>query len=70
MPLAGSVSLKVYDNIGRLVRTLAVGKANPGNYTAVWNGMNDAGARVPAGVYFVTLSAGNARIRQKVTLLP
>jgi hypothetical protein len=69
LPKAGNVSLKVYDNAGRPVRTLIAGKVNPGGHTAAWDGRNDAGARLKAGVYFVTLATENAKVSRKLTLL-
>ena len=51
-----SVSLAVYDVSGRLQkrldsRTIAV----PGSYYVAWDGTDDGGRRVPAGVYFYRL---------------
>jgi len=51
-----SVSLAVYDVSGRLQkrldsRTIAV----PGSYSVAWDGTDDGGRRVPAGVYFYRL---------------
>ncbi len=52
------VSLVVYDVAGRRVRTLVDGAAlDAGAHTADWNGLDDGGRRVPAGLYFARLSA-------------
>jgi hypothetical protein len=48
----GTVTLKVYDLLGREVRTLVNGKLLPGNYEVKF----DAG-ELPSGVYFYRLSA-------------
>ncbi len=54
------VSIQIYDNSGRLVRTLAVGLKAAGIYrtrsrAAYWDGKNESGERVASGVYFYTL---------------
>jgi hypothetical protein len=61
-----SVSLAVYDVAGRLQRRLdARAIAVPGSYTVAWDGTDDGGRRVPAGVYFYRLvtAAGVATAR-------
>ena len=54
---AGQASLNVYDATGRLVRNLASGALKAGTYTAIWDAKDAAGRSVPAGVYYVRLSA-------------
>ncbi|MGD9141162.1 MAG: DUF362 domain-containing protein [bacterium] len=52
----GLVRLAVYDMNGRLVRKLVDGPKCTGDHTVTWNGRNDAGERVAAGIYFYRLS--------------
>jgi hypothetical protein len=54
---AGAASLDVYDATGRLVRNLASGTRKAGSYTAAWDAKDMTGRSVPAGVYYVRLSA-------------
>jgi carboxypeptidase T len=54
---AGAASLDVYDATGRLVRNLASGMRKAGSYTAAWDAKDMTGRSVPAGVYYVRLSA-------------
>ena len=54
---AGLASLNVYDATGRLVRSLAAGTHKAGTYSAAWDAKDMAGRSVPAGVYYVRLSA-------------
>jgi hypothetical protein len=65
----GRASLKVYDAAGRLVSPLAEGIMDPGYYSVNWDGRDDNGRKVPAGVYFVRLNAGNYQQVQKTILL-
>jgi hypothetical protein len=51
-----TMSLRLIDRAGAPVRTLAANvRRNPGHYTDVWNGRNDAGQVVPDGVYYFIL---------------
>jgi endonuclease I len=53
------VSARVFDVSGRLVRTLAAGDVmESGPHRVDWNGADDAGARVGAGLYFVRIDTG------------
>jgi hypothetical protein len=56
---AGEVTLRIYDLVGRCVRTLAEGAQPAGEQTRVWDGTDDRGGRVGAGVYWVRLVAGD-----------
>jgi hypothetical protein len=60
----------VYSPTGRLVRRLQSGVAEPGNFTEEWNLQSDAGARVAAGVYFVSFRLGAKRESKSVIVLP
>ena len=58
VPTAGGhVTLRVYDVVGRLVRTLVDEAQTPGAKAISWNGRTDAGRRVASGVYFYRLRA-------------
>ncbi|MGB3341797.1 MAG: FlgD immunoglobulin-like domain containing protein, partial [bacterium] len=63
------ISLRIYDAAGRLVRTMASGKCEPGYYTRVWDVRDDLGRRVPAGVYFVRFEADDYQRTEKAVLL-
>ena len=58
------VTLRVYDNIGREVRTLANGPKNAGNYSVQFDGSGLA-----SGVYFYRLRAGDFTSVKKLILL-
>ncbi|MEO2005274.1 MAG: FlgD immunoglobulin-like domain containing protein, partial [Candidatus Poribacteria bacterium] len=60
---ASSVTVRVYDLNGQVVRRLDVGFREAGYYTgradaAYWDGRNNAGERAASGVYFYELRAG------------
>ncbi len=54
----GPVSLDVYGVDGRHVAELAGGPMASGSHSIAWNGLDDHGLRVPAGIYLVRLRSG------------
>jgi flagellar hook assembly protein FlgD len=52
---AGEVELCVYNISGQLVRTLEKGCHQPGYYNVKWDGRDDTGKRVAAGIYIYRL---------------
>ena len=67
---AGEARLEVFDLLGARVRTLARGWHNAGYTEVVWRGEDDAGHRVPSGVYFIRLQANGFLGAQRVVALP
>jgi hypothetical protein len=65
---AGSVALTVSDVAGRAVRRLAGGPQPAGFHSVFWDGRDDGGRELPAGVYFCTLANGAHRLSRKVVL--
>jgi len=62
-------SLKVYNLAGQLVRTLVDGSVPAGVHEALWDGLNNAGKRVPAGVYLVRFEAGDYQAIKKAVFV-
>lgn len=52
------VSVKIYNTLGRVVRSLLEDELNPGQYRAFWDGKNDYGSVVSTGTYICHLQAG------------
>ena len=65
----GHVTLRIYDLRGALVRTLEDRDRLPGRYEVGWNGENDRGERVAAGVYFYRLTAPGYSQTRKLVLV-
>jgi hypothetical protein len=63
------VTLKVYNALGREVRTLASGVQAGGFRSVVWDGRDDAGAELPSGTYFYKLRAGDFEKTRLMILL-
>jgi hypothetical protein len=66
---SANVDLSVFDVAGRRVTTLASGPRNPGEGIFVWNGTDDGGRRVAAGVYFCRLEVGDKIFHEKLVVL-
>ncbi len=64
------MSLAVYDASGRRVRTLAAGEWPAGEQSVRWDGRDESGDRVGAGLYFVRLQAGGRVLQRRIALLP
>ncbi len=69
VPEKAPVRLEVYDISGRRVATLLQKTLEPGVHTLTWNGTNDHGQKVPAGVYFLKLRQGEHRAFQRLVLV-
>ncbi len=54
-----NVTLKVYDMLGQLVRTVVEEHQAEGYYESVWDGRNETGATVASGIYVYRLTAGD-----------
>ncbi|HTR96970.1 MAG TPA: FlgD immunoglobulin-like domain containing protein [Candidatus Acidoferrales bacterium] len=69
LPAAGEARLEVLDVAGRRVRTLASGARAAGPARVAWDLADDAGERVPAGLYWVRLAvAGEARVQRLIVI--
>ena len=69
LPRDARVSLRVFDVGGRLVRTLRDGFDGPGLHAIPWDRRDDAGHRVPSGVYLARLEANRTAHTQRIILL-
>jgi flagellar hook assembly protein FlgD len=69
MPVAGEVTLRIYDVSGRLVRDLASGPRSAGRHSELWNGKDQQGMDVSSGVYFARLNvAGQMKMKSMLLL--
>jgi hypothetical protein len=66
----GRAEVKIFGVNGRLIRSLVDGEAEAGLHELFWDGCDDAGRRVGAGVYLCKLSAPGVEESRRMTLLP
>lgn len=68
------VTIRIYDVMGRIVRTIEQGSKTAGIYVsrgraAYWNGRGDDGETVVSGVYFYSIQAGDFVATRKLVIL-
>jgi uncharacterized membrane protein len=69
LPVPTAVSLRVFSVQGRLVRTIVDGQVEAGRHQRRWDGRDDRGRGVAAGVYFYRLEAKDFDRTRKMILL-
>ncbi|HEC83184.1 MAG TPA: T9SS type A sorting domain-containing protein, partial [Firmicutes bacterium] len=60
------VGLDIYDVRGRRIRMLIDGICEPGQHSVIWDGKDETGSPVGAGIYFCRLTAGERQAMQKI----
>jgi Flagellar hook capping protein len=65
----GHVTLNVYDITGRLISTLVDGYVDSGYHSVMWNGIDDNGKMVAAGIYFYTLQGESSSMTRKMVYM-
>ncbi|MDQ7815961.1 MAG: fibronectin type III domain-containing protein [Melioribacteraceae bacterium] len=69
LPSDNFVTVKVYDMLGREVKTLVNDYRNAGNHTMNWNGDDNSGQKVASGTYIYRITAGSFVATKKMVLL-
>ena len=65
----GRVVLAIYSVNGRRVRLLVDGSREPGEYRTNWDGRDDGGNPMPAGVYYARLKTADRTMTRAITYL-
>ena len=63
LPESALVNITIYDMMGRIVNNLVSSKQSAGYKSVQWNGINNAGQPVSAGLYLYTIQAGDPSAR-------
>jgi len=66
LPRPARADLRLYDLGGRLMRTLVHERLLEGRHTVHWDGRDESGQPVSAGVYFLRLEAGEFNATRKM----
>jgi endonuclease I len=64
----GRVALRIYDVTGRVVRTLAGGEFEAGSHALDWDGRDESGSPLQAGLYFCRLDTGATHEARRMVL--
>ncbi len=68
-PINGNVQIIIYNLLGERVNLLLSGYYPAGDYTVNWDGTNEGGGQLPAGIYFVVMVTAEKRMSKKITLM-
>ena len=66
---SGNVNVKVFDVLGKNVKTLVQDFQNLGQHSVYWDATNHVGEPVTAGMYFYTIESKNFKQTKKMILL-
>jgi flagellar hook assembly protein FlgD len=69
LPRPSRLTVAVFDASSRWVRTLHSGPGMSGANRFEWNGRDESGRDLPAGVYFVRLTANGAVQTRKMVMI-
>jgi len=69
LPEAGNVTLKIYNSVGQLVKTLVNGNMSEGYHQVNWDATNSSGSKLSSGIYFYTLTSGSFIESKKMILM-
>lgn len=64
-----NVSLCILDASGRLIRRLVDDRQPCGTYVVKWSGTDEGGRTLPAGVYYLSLRAGDEQVSRSLVLI-
>jgi len=66
---ASDVQIRIYNLLGKVVRTLVNSQQSPGEYELNWDSKDDQNRLVAGGIFIVEMRANEFIKRQKITLL-
>jgi len=69
LPAKSTVSLKVYDLTGRLMKTLLNKEIKEGYNTVIWDGRDNFGEKVSCGFYFLKFRVGEYTETRKLLMI-
>ncbi|MDH5185558.1 MAG: T9SS type A sorting domain-containing protein [candidate division WOR-3 bacterium] len=62
----GRVVIRIYDATGQPIRNFIKQHNAPGNYSIIWNGHDEKGQKVSAGIYFYQVNLAGTSYTQKM----
>ena len=69
VPKIAHISLRVYDLLGREVKSLVNASRVAGSYRIVWDGKNNSGEIMPSGYYLYKMQTGNFTATKRMMLM-
>ena len=65
----GIVEIKIYNELGEIIRTMVNEEKGVGEYAVIWDGKNESGSQVATGPYFYQLRINDFVSTKKMILL-
>ncbi len=69
IPKRSNVLLKIYNLLGKEVKSLIETEQSSGTYSVEWSGLNNSGEKLSSGIYFYRIEAGNFVDVKKMILI-
>ena len=69
LPKSCDVSIKIYNVAGQCIKTLAHSTQDAGIYEIEWNGEDNSNRKLPQGVYFLRMVAGDYLATSKIVMV-
>jgi len=69
VPTSTHVTLKIYNVMGKEIKTLVNETRSAGIHSVTWDGTNNAGQKVTSGIYFYSLKADNFTDTKQMILM-
>ncbi|MCX7785422.1 MAG: M1 family aminopeptidase [candidate division WOR-3 bacterium] len=69
LPQVGNLEISIYNYAGQVVKKIVPDKSSPPKYL-IWDGSDNNGEKVGAGVYFITIGTCSNYYTEKIILLP
>lgn len=69
IPEESKVTIRIYNSLGEVVKTLINKTQHRGSYKVIWDGTNSQGGKVASGVYFYQLIANDFSQTKKMLLV-
>ncbi len=66
---SGPVELNIYDLVGRRIKDIVSQQFEVGQYDRQWDGRDNSGSIMPAGVYLVRIKSETTTDSKKITLV-
>lgn len=70
LPADATLRLRLFDLLGRELRTLSEGRGHRGTFETRWDGLDQYGRPLPAGVYRLRLELGPRKVDRTLLFLP
>ena len=69
LPTNETVKLEIYNILGEKIKTLVKDNLNAGYYNFLWNGYDEAGAKMSSGIYIYRVQIGTFIQSKKMLMM-